>query len=236
MTIVRDARIEITSAEVARREALRMGGRVHPKVRALIPQVLETVAAEALIQPAIALADWPVAAANGAELRLGNGAIFADAPRLAERLANAEELTAAAGTIGGRLDRRVSDLFAARQPMRALVLEEIGILAVAKLGQIMQERARAGAQTRGLDCSSAMSPGETGFALEAQPIVLALAGAEAIGIRAAASAMLPIKSLSMVFGVGRDMPRWSGWEVCAGCASRDRCRYRSHAPEEEVRP
>ncbi|MDH3233015.1 MAG: hypothetical protein OEQ29_05780 [Alphaproteobacteria bacterium] len=227
--------IAISAADVLRRNGLRFGGRLNPRVRDLVPDLLRVVETEDLLQPAIAYREWQVAAAEGTVMRLANGARIEGAPRLVEQLADATSMLAVAGTLGPRLDAHVSRLFAERQPMRALVLEEIGILAVAKLGDAIRDLLDEEAKARGQECSSPMSPGETGFAMATQPTVVALAGGEEIGITLSASgAMMPVKSLSMVLGVGEDMPRWAAWQICAGCAARERCRYRLVPQDEAV--
>ena len=236
MPTTRDVSIAISAADVLRRNGLRFGGRLNPRVRDLVPDMLRVVETEDLLQPAIAYREWPVAAADGTAMRLTNGARIENAPRLVQQLTKATSLLAVAGTLGPRFDAHVSRLFAERQPMRALVLEEIGILAVAKLGDAIGDRLGDEAKARGLECSSPMSPGEAGFALATQPAIVALAGGEEIGITLSASgAMAPVKSLSMVLGVGENMPRWSAWQVCAGCAARTRCRFRQF-PQDKVAP
>ena len=234
MPTTRDVPIAISAADVLRRNGLRFGGRLNPRVRDLVPDLLRVVETEDLLQPAIAYREWHIAAAEGMVMRLANGARIEGAPRLVKQLARATSLLAVTGTLGSQLDAHVSGLFAQRQPMRALVLEEIGILAVAKLGDAIRDRLDEETKAQGLECSSPMSPGETGFAMATQPTVVALAGGEEIGIILSGSgAMLPVKSLSMVMGVGEDMPRWAAWQICAGCAARDRCRYRL-VPQDKV--
>ena len=160
MPTTRDLPIMLSAAAVLRRNGLRFGGRLHPRVRSLVPEMLEVIETEELLRPALAYTEWPVAGVTQTAMRLVNGACIEDAPRLAERLGSATSVLTAAGTLGPRLDAHISGLFADRQPMRALVLEEIGVLAVARLGDAIRNHLDAEIGVRSLECSSPMSPGE----------------------------------------------------------------------------
>jgi hypothetical protein len=59
--------------------------------------------------------------------------------------------------------------------------------------------------------------------------VLRLAQAEGIGVRlGSGQAMQPLKSLSMVFGIGIDLPK-AHWSRCDDCASREKCGLAARA-------
>ena len=71
--------------------------------------------------------------------------------------------------------------------------------------------------------------GDPGLALEAQGAVLRLAGADSIGISLSKGfVMHPLKSTSMVLGVGVDLPA-SSWSRCDTCNSREKCGVRARA-------
>jgi hypothetical protein len=91
----------------------------------------------------------------------------------------------------------------------------------------LHERVQADATGRELEASAPLDPGCHGFDIANQAALFALAGAQRIGIRLTDSmAMFPSKSLSMVFGIGHDMPDWSQADACTKCQARDRCRHR----------
>ena len=54
MPTTRDVPIAISAADVMRRNGLRSGGRMNPRVRDLVPDLLRVVETEDLLQPAIA--------------------------------------------------------------------------------------------------------------------------------------------------------------------------------------
>lgn len=73
--------------------------------------------------------------------------------------------------------------------------------------------------------------GEPGLELDAQRTVLRLAQAQDIGVGLMGDhLMTPIKSRSMVFGVGIDLPA-ATWSRCDQCPirARGKCQAGSHA-------
>ncbi len=194
--------------------------------------MIEEVAELDLLAPAIAYEILPVAEIRGKRLRLASGAEFEDAPVLAHRLGGATEVVALVCTLGAELDRQVSRWFADRRPSDAVVLGEIGIAALGVLRDDALALIGQVAGGRGLEASGSLSPGDAGFALSSQELLLGLAGAARIGVALGATLMMkPAKTLSMLVGFGRDMPKWSHADACEVCAARENCRYRDPATE-----
>ena len=77
--------------------------------------------------------------------------------------------------------------------------------------------------------SGELRAGDPGLALEAQGAVLRLSAAAGIGITLGESFLMhPLKSTTMVLGVGENLPA-SSWSRCDACTSRDRCGVRARA-------
>ena len=71
--------------------------------------------------------------------------------------------------------------------------------------------------------------GDPGLALEAQGAVLRLAWAETVGVAVhEGSLMRPLKSTSMVLGVGENLPA-TAWSRCDHCPSGATCGVRARA-------
>jgi hypothetical protein len=82
---------------------------------------------------------------------------------------------------------------------------------------------------RGLMMAGELRPGDPGLALEAQKIVLRLADAKTAGVSLTRGHVLhPLKSTSMVLGVGLDLPP-ARWSRCDDCPSRPRCQVAGRA-------
>jgi len=146
-----------------------------------------------------------------------------EAPRLVPASGTLTALACAACTLGPRLEERVRALFATRQTALAVALDEIGNELLWALNRRLQDRILAETIRRCLTMAGELRPGDPGLALAAQGLVLRRAGAAAIGLQARAGDLLePLKSTSMILGVGKDLPAAS-WSRCDECRSRDRC-------------
>jgi hypothetical protein len=90
----------------------------------------------------------------------------------------------------------------------------------------LQDLVLARVGKRGLTMAGELRPGDPGLALEAQPAVLRLSGAERFGVDCTPGLNLsPHKSASVVYGVGRDLPA-TNWSRCDDCRRRKTCRAR----------
>ena len=79
-------------------------------------------------------------------------------------------------------------------------------------------------RARGLSMAGELRPGDPGLALQTQALVLRLADAASISVSASRGhALTPHKSISMVLGVGIDLPP-ARWSRCDDCPSREKCR------------
>lgn len=132
-------------------------------------------------------------------------------------------------TIGDRLEVQVRALFAQRRAALAVALDGVGNELLFALSRRMQDRMLADARKRGLCVSGELHAGDPGLQLQAQHVVLDLAGAQDIGVSLSPTLMMhPAKSTSIVQGVGVDLPA-QRWSRCDSCRSRPRCMLAQHA-------
>jgi hypothetical protein len=163
----------------------------------------------------------------GPVLRAGGEAL--EAPRLLPATGRLTALACAACTLGPALERRVSDLFAQRRVSLAMALDELGNELLFDISRLAQDRMQAEVSSRKLTMSGELRAGDPGLALEAQGAVLRLAAAGSIGISLGEGLLMhPLKSTSMILGVGIDLPP-SSWTRCDTCNSRARCGMRARA-------
>ena len=162
-------------------------------------------------------------------LRVGGEVLYA--PRLLPETGGLTALAFSVVTLGPLLEQRVTSLFAERCASLALALDEIGNQLLLAVTRRVQDRMLVATRNRGLTMAGELRPGDPGLALEAQKIVLRLAEANAAGVSLTRGhALHPLKSISMVFGVGVDLPPVP-WSRCDDCPSRPRCRVAGHAAE-----
>ena len=145
------------------------------------------------------------------------------APRLLPESGELTALGCAVCTVGPLIEARVRGLFAEKRASLALALDELGNALLLDVSRRLQDRMLAAAVRRGLTFGAELRAGDPGLALEAQSAVLRLACADGIGIRLGrGQVMHPLKSVSMVFGIGIDLPK-TDWSRCDDCPSRAKC-------------
>lgn len=208
-------------------QASPLNGRPSPARTRLRAQALAMAREDELVHAAYSYRIVPLQAPAAPLLKAGGESL--EAPRL---LPDSGELTALACgvcTLGPALERRVSELFAQRRASLAMALDELGNELLFAISRRAQDRMQAEVGRRGLSMSGELRAGDPGLALEAQGAVLRLACAASIGISLGESFLMhPLKSTSMVLGVGVDLPA-SAWSRCDTCNSRARCGVRSRA-------
>jgi len=164
----------------------------------------------------------PLEAPAAGTLRAGGEAF--DAPRLLPASGRLTALAFGVCTLGDALEQRVKDLFAQRRISLAVALDTLGNRILLEAARRLQDRVLFAAGKAGLSVAGELRPGDPGLALAAQPAVLRLAGAALIGVAVTGSlALTPLKSASMVFGAGVDLPP-ALWSRCDDCRSRPGCR------------
>ena len=136
------------------------------------------------------------------------------------------ELTAVAcgvATLGGALEARVSRLFAEQRRALAVALDGLGNELLFAASRRLQDRMLAEVRRLGLTMAGELRAGDPGLALDAQRVVLRLADAAAAGVTLVRGGMMvPVKSTSVVFGVGLALPQ-TRWSRCDNCRSRPKC-------------
>jgi hypothetical protein len=149
-------------------------------------------------------------------------------PLIAQHLAGAQEVVVAVCTVGGRLSTHASDQIRA-DGVRGLAFDGLASAAAETLAEAMCRRIEDEAATEQLQTSIPLNPGMIGWPfLEGQQQLFGLLDAEAIGVRLHPTGLMePVKSVSFVVGLGREMgPRG---RPCDYCAMREICRYNGQA-------
>ncbi len=235
MPVVSDYPLEISLAELRRLRTLHGKNGLHPRIRGLLPEILAEVVERKILEPGIAWESFRLLEASGTRVRLAGGSELTQAAAVVELLGTADELVMAVASIGPELDGVAREWSAEGRTVEAFVLGEIGSLAIGKLGDGIPVSVAEWAADRGFETSGALSPGGTGVDLTEQRIVVELAGAQRIGVELTSACMLaPVKSMSMLIGVGHGLPTWTHAQACDLCSSRDRCRLRRTDSEPAV--
>jgi hypothetical protein len=204
-----------------------LNGRRSPARTRLRAQVLAMARDEALVHAAYSYRIVPLQAPAAPLLHAGGETL--QAPWLLPASGQLTALACGVCTLGPLLERRVSELFGQRRASLAMALDELGNELLFDISRRAQDRIQADASRSGLCMSGELRAGDPGLALNAQAAVLRLADAASIDITLSEGFLMhPMKSTSMVMGVGLDLPA-SSWSRCDSCRSRDKCGVRARA-------
>jgi hypothetical protein len=225
MPVISDIGIKLTVDDVTASWGSRRARLASPRISELLSNLLAQIDTEGLIQPKLSFGVWPVVASGPGSLDLRGGS------RIASRTVNhhlpgATFVAAGVCTIGNTLEKRVSEGFAASDRLRAVMLDEIGTLALFRVSERLEKEIQAEAGRMGLEASGALNPGEDGLEMSQQETIVELSNGSSIGVSSTTAMLAPRKSVSMLLGIGTRMPKWSRGERCAVCAARDRCPHR----------
>lgn len=142
------------------------------------------------------------------------------------QLARADQIAVAICTIGPRLETEASRLFAQGQGAIGFLYDSAGSLAVSHVARILVQHVQELAASRGQKASFPISPGSADCTLEDQKVVFALLPAERIGVRLTDNLlMVPLKSVSLLIGLGDDLPTAHELAQCHFCARREGCPH-----------
>jgi hypothetical protein len=185
-------------------------------------EALELLRAEAVLEPGYSYRFVSIDRADGGVLSVAGETL--EAPWLLPESGTLTAVACCVATLHEGLETRVRALFAARRAALALILDDLGNELLFALTCLAQDRMLAAATRQGLSMAGELRSGDPGLALATQGTVLALAGAETLGVTLSSGCVMrPIKSTSMVLGVGLALPKVH-WSRCDHCARRARCR------------
>jgi hypothetical protein len=147
-------------------------------------------------------------------------------PEIGARWGAVEHVAASVCTIGDALERRVAELWEARELPLASMLDSVGSGAVESLAEYVNDVLCQQGLAAGLVVTNRISPGYAGWDVAEQRALFRLcAGAPAGVALNEACVMSPGKSISLLVGAGRDARADHYFSQCARCWMRD-CAYR----------
>lgn len=193
-------------------------------------EALDLVRAEQLTDAAYSYRIVPLDTPVGETLRLAGETLHA--PWLLPASGQLTALACAVCTVGPRLEARVSELFAQKRASLALALDGLGNELLFAASRQVQDRVLADVRRSNLTMCGELRPGDPGLGLDAHAAVLRLAQADTIAVSLRGGhTLMPLKSASIVMGVGIDLPAAS-WSRCDHCPSRAKCRIVERAEAE----
>lgn len=141
-------------------------------------------------------------------------------------LARAEQIAVAICTIGPHLEAEASRAFSEGQGALGLLYDSAGSLAVSHVARQVVQHVQGLAASRGQKASFPISPGSADCTLQDQNVIFDLLPAQRIGVRLTDSClMVPLKSVSLIIGLGHDLPTAHEMVQCSFCDRREKCPH-----------
>jgi cobalamin-dependent methionine synthase-like protein len=222
LQVLTDLSLAIDPDEVLRFQGYKKGRDVAtPDVRVLLDDAL---GAGARLMAPRAVARWvPVARPDAHALDVDGETLTI--PRIGALWGPVTDVAVVVCTIGDALERRVSELWEARELPLASMLDSVGSGAVESLAEHVNDvLCQQGLPD--LRVTNRISPGYADWDVAEQPRLFRLVSTDAIGVALnAACVMTPGKSISLLVGAGRQARVDHYFTQCARCWMRD-CAYR----------
>ena len=186
-------------------------------------EALALIESEDLVEASYSYNIVPLDQPAAATLHVGGEALYA--PKLLPESGELTALGCGVCTLGPKLEARSTSLFGERRASLSVALEYVAAEMLFALGRRVQDRMLSECYRRRLSMAGELHAGDPGLDITAQATVLRLAEAVSIGVRLYGDHLLtPIKSTTLVLGVGKDLPATS-WSRCDTCPSKTKCSF-----------
>ena len=221
--VLADLPVAIDPDEVLRFQGYKKGVDVpSADVRALFDEAL--AAGTQLMMPRAVVRWLPVARRGPDTLEIDT--VQLTIPAIGARWGPIEHVAAAVCTIGDALERRVAELWDARELPLASMLDSVGSGAVESLAEYVNDLLCQQGLAAGLKVTNRISPGYGDWDVAEQEQLFRLCAGDPAGIRLnAACVMTPGKSISLLAAAGAEARIDHYFSQCARCWMRD-CAYR----------
>lgn len=232
LTVLSDLPLAIDPDEVLRFQGYRRGADVpDPSVLALFDEALAL--GRRLIAPR-AVVRWATVRGQ-TEGRLDVDEICLTIPHVTRDWGEVAQVAGAVVTIGDALERRVAELWAARELPLAAMLDSVGSGAVESLAEYLNDTLCQEGLARGVRVTNRISPGYGDWDVAEQRLLLTFCPTAAIDVTInEACVMTPGKSISFLVGAGPHARVDHYFSQCARCWMRD-CAYRRAPMRRAVR-
>lgn len=194
-------------------------------------EAIDLIKAEALVEASYSYNIVPLEEPAGETLHVGGETLYA--PQMLPVSGELTALGCGVTTLGSRIEVRVRELFGEKRASLAMAMDGLANEMLIVLDRRIQDRMLAECYRRRLTMAGELRAGDPGLDISAQAAVLRLANAQSIGVEVNGShLMTPLKSTSLVLGVGRNLPAVS-WSRCDTCPSSRTCSF-GHRPKATV--
>lgn len=230
--VLRDLPLEIDPDEVLRFQGYKRGvDTPGPEVRRLFEEALAL--GRPLLEPRAVVRWVPVARMSADGLEVDGTTLTI--PDVAAAWGRLETVAFAVCTIGEGLERRVAELWEARELPLAAMLDSVGSGAVESLAEYVNDLLCQEGIGGGVRVTNRISPGYGGWDVAEQRLLFRLCPGDAVGVTLNdACVMTPEKSISLAAGAGARARVDHYFNQCARCWMAA-CAYRRVPARRSVR-
>jgi hypothetical protein len=144
-------------------------------------------------------------------------------------LKDAEKIVFGVCTIGSALEEQVDKYFKERNYLEGVVLDAIGTVAVENLVESVGLEIKKKAANQGFCISARLGPGYENWPLDDQHLLFSYLPHEPAGVKINSSGMmLPQKSISFAYTMGREDMDMPNHTTCHLCDLSKRCAYKKN--------
>jgi hypothetical protein len=230
--VLRDLPVRIDRDEVLRFQGYKTSADVPTdQVLALFDEAV--LLGEGLMAPRFVYRSVPVDAQSADLIEAGGERLHI--PEIHRHWGRLVAVVAGVCTVGDAIEKRVSALFDAREFPLALMLDSVGSAAVESLAEYTNDLLCQAALPHALKVTNRISPGYAGWDTAEQSALFRLCSGGPIGVTLNdACFMTPIKTISLLVGLGPDVRVDHYFTQCRRCWMRD-CAYRRAPASATVR-
>ncbi|AGB41258.1 vitamin B12 dependent methionine synthase [Halobacteroides halobius DSM 5150] len=200
--IIKDISIEIPKYEVKKELGYQKQTESNSKIEKMISDTINL--ATSLLEPKGKYVILEKIDIDQDRISLGAEKLTFQSQDIADLLADQEEVALLAVTIGGKLEKKVNQLFTEGELTKATTLDAVGSAAVEEVANRITKLISEEALAKGLShLTMRFSPGYGDTTLDIQPQLLILLGGEELGITLSSGYILdPQKSITALIGLG----------------------------------
>jgi hypothetical protein len=234
MGVIRDIPLNLEIGEVVRWQGIRDTSKITHELKSQIVESLDDVKKAQLLEPCAAYETYSITGITQDQIVLGDNKVI-HSPLWSPLLCNAKELAVVVCTIGPKLEKQANHYFEHGETLRGLILDGIGNAAMTSLNKEVYDLITAEASSHDYQTGSPIRPGiRSGLPITEQWQLFKLAPVDAIGVSLTEKGiMVPLKSASMIIGIGPEITGLKQGYNCAKCSINKTCTYRI---QDQVRP
>lgn len=159
------------------------------------------------------------------EILLPNGNAFKE-NYVIRNLKDANYLVLAVVTVGKKISEKIEETFSKGDYLKGMIYDVVANTALEHLRKSFEQDLMKEAREKGFGITHRLSPGNNGWSIKDQKIIFEILDTKSIGVFLRESYIMdPIKSTSLVYGIGKNVKVSIYQSVCDECPLVD-CIYR----------